>query len=375
MRYNPAGAMSKPKTYLHLPEIPTVVPSSDLRGSSKALVLLGYRDCSYETHRYMVEVENMSEDDPVVLGLQQHLQQHWLRMDIQSLLTDVLDEASANCQTNAGHPVGTVGSGISNGTDSYCCSRDDSGSGGGDGSGCNNNVKEEEVSHRHHLCHRHPRHRRYRHHPHQRNHHHHHHQHNHQPCSQYPFHQQQQQNFVNALSTTELNSLNARVPGVSHETVNLEDESPTTDSNEKCKKRELQFKLTPVSSDIIVKAPQSSPSSSSSSEADKSLDRALLNLQTPNGSSTNNRGDSNNNNGINEINNNNDVILKEEDPERWKQLNLSIARVTQELIVLLENESSSLSDEDEGDYEEEEEEEEKEGNLIEDIDFKNILRN
>lgn len=370
MRYNPAGAMSKPKTYLRLPEIPTLVTSRDLRGS-KALVLLGYRDCSYETHRYMVEVENMPEDDPLVLGLQQHLEQHWLRMDIQTLLSDVLDKDDTDCNANSESNV-SVGSGVSNGTDSYC-SREDSGDDGGGGS---NSVREQCVSHRRHLCHRHPLHRRHRHHPHQRDHHHHHHPPPHhqriQPCSQPPTLLHNHQSFLDTLSHKELNLLEARVTGIGNERSVVDGESQRTD-NDSSKKHELQLEL-PVTSDIIVK-PEQSPSSSSESEADRSSERALLTSENNNpllAIHTTNNNSTNNNNGINEISNNNDMSLKEEDPERWKQLNLSIARVTQELIVLLENEGSSLSDEDEEGYEEEEEVE-SDGDLVQDIDLDNGL--
>ncbi|CAI9718784.1 Hypothetical predicted protein [Octopus vulgaris] len=76
-----------PKTCYMLPEIPTLIPVKDNQEmSKKSLFLLGYRDCSYEALRYMIEVEKIAKDDPLILGLQQHLEQHQLRMDIQSLI-------------------------------------------------------------------------------------------------------------------------------------------------------------------------------------------------------------------------------------------------------------------------------------------------
>lgn len=169
-----------------------------------------------------------------------------------------------------------------------------------------------------------------------------------------------------------MNLLEARVTGIGNERSVVDGESQRTD-NDSSKKHELQLEL-PVTSDIIVK-PEQSPSSSSESEADRSSERALLTSENNNpllAIHTTNNNSTNNNNGINEISNNNDMSLKEEDPERWKQLNLSIARVTQELIVLLENEGSSLSDEDEEGYEEEEEVE-SDGDLVQDIDLDNGL--
>ena len=357
--------MSKPKTYLRLPEIPTLVTSHDLRGS-KALVLLGYRDCTYETYRYMVEVENMPEDDPLVLGLQQHLEQHWLQMNIQTLLNNVLDDDNTDCNTNTDNNI-NADTGVSNVTDHYCSNRRDSGDEGGGGG---NSVREQCVSHRRHLCHRYPLHRHHRHHPHQRNHH----QRN-QPCSQSRTQNSLHQHFVDALSSTELNPLNVRVTGVSNERSAADDASQRTD-NESSKKHELQVELQSVISDIIVKPAQSPSSSSSETEPDRSSEGCVTGLLSSGNNNPLLATHTTTNNNSSNNNNNNDISLKDEDPERWKQLNLSIARVTQELIVLLENEGSSMSDQDEGEdgyEEEEEEEEENDDELIQDFTLNNGL--
>ena len=52
------------------------------------IVLAGFRDCSEEAIRYLVDVEQMSEDDPLILGLKQHLWDKQQHLDVERILAD-----------------------------------------------------------------------------------------------------------------------------------------------------------------------------------------------------------------------------------------------------------------------------------------------
>lgn len=52
------------------------------------LVLAGFRDCSEEAIRYLVDVEHLSEDDPLILGLKQHLWERQQHLDIERIISE-----------------------------------------------------------------------------------------------------------------------------------------------------------------------------------------------------------------------------------------------------------------------------------------------
>ena len=53
------------------------------------IVLAGFRDCCEETIRYLIQVENLSETDPLVLGLKQHLWERQQALNYQQILQDL----------------------------------------------------------------------------------------------------------------------------------------------------------------------------------------------------------------------------------------------------------------------------------------------
>lgn len=52
------------------------------------IVLAGYQDCAEEAIRYLLEVEHLSEDNPLVVGLKQHLWERQMALDIERLLLE-----------------------------------------------------------------------------------------------------------------------------------------------------------------------------------------------------------------------------------------------------------------------------------------------
>ncbi len=72
-----------------------VVPPVD----QESIVLAGYKDCTDEAIRYLLEVEKMPEDDPLVLGLRQHLLARQQQLDVERIL-------------NSSHNVATTGSSV-----------------------------------------------------------------------------------------------------------------------------------------------------------------------------------------------------------------------------------------------------------------------
>ncbi|KAI0227072.1 hypothetical protein LSAT2_022481 [Lamellibrachia satsuma] len=42
-------------------------------GGANRMFVAGFRDCADEVLRYLIEVENMAEDDPIIVGLREHL--------------------------------------------------------------------------------------------------------------------------------------------------------------------------------------------------------------------------------------------------------------------------------------------------------------
>ena len=47
----------------------------------------GFRDCFEEAIRYLVDVEHLSEDDPLVIGLKQHLTDRQEHLDVDNLVS------------------------------------------------------------------------------------------------------------------------------------------------------------------------------------------------------------------------------------------------------------------------------------------------
>jgi hypothetical protein len=50
------------------------------------MMLAGYRDCAQEAIRYLLDVEKLSIDDPLVVGLRMHLHEHQKSIDIHQML-------------------------------------------------------------------------------------------------------------------------------------------------------------------------------------------------------------------------------------------------------------------------------------------------
>ena len=52
----------------------------------ESIVLAGFRDCTEEAIRYLMEVEHLPEDDPLVMGLKQHLLARQQQLDVDRIL-------------------------------------------------------------------------------------------------------------------------------------------------------------------------------------------------------------------------------------------------------------------------------------------------
>ena len=52
----------------------------------ESIVLAGFRDCTEEAIRYLMEVEHLPEADPLVLGLKQHLLARQQQLDVERIL-------------------------------------------------------------------------------------------------------------------------------------------------------------------------------------------------------------------------------------------------------------------------------------------------
>ena len=67
------------------PSVPVLLPSSH-----EGVVLAGFQDCSHEAIRYLIDVEKIAQDDPLIVGLQQHLRQHQQQMDLAQTFSECL---------------------------------------------------------------------------------------------------------------------------------------------------------------------------------------------------------------------------------------------------------------------------------------------
>ncbi len=61
----------------------------------ESIVLAGFRDCTEEAIRYLMEVEHLPEDDPLVLGLRQHLLAKQQQLDVERILHSSLPPMTA----------------------------------------------------------------------------------------------------------------------------------------------------------------------------------------------------------------------------------------------------------------------------------------
>jgi len=55
------------------------------------ITLAGFRDCSEEAIRYLLEVEGLSENDPVIVGLREHLHRQRQQLEIKQTIADYLE--------------------------------------------------------------------------------------------------------------------------------------------------------------------------------------------------------------------------------------------------------------------------------------------
>jgi len=99
-------------TIMHTPATVTATTNSMMAPSNDVIVsdvtmddvsLAGFRDCSEEAIRYLLQVEGLSEDDPVIVGLQQHLYRQRQEFEMKQTIADYLanikvtDVRDANC--------------------------------------------------------------------------------------------------------------------------------------------------------------------------------------------------------------------------------------------------------------------------------------
>ena len=67
------------------PPLPAVV----LPALNQATIFLaGFRDCTEEAIKYLVDVENISKDDPLIQGLQMHLHERQDNIDVAKIVSD-----------------------------------------------------------------------------------------------------------------------------------------------------------------------------------------------------------------------------------------------------------------------------------------------
>ena len=72
----------------------------------ESIVLAGFRDCTEEAIRYLMEVEHLPEDDPLVIGLKQHLLARQQQLDVERILqghgaATTASDSSSNSSDNA----------------------------------------------------------------------------------------------------------------------------------------------------------------------------------------------------------------------------------------------------------------------------------
>ena len=84
----------------------------------ESIVLAGFRDCTEEAIRYLMEVEHLPEDDPLVIGLKQHLLARQQQLDVERILqghgaATTASDSSSNSSDNADSVIMTCGDGDS----------------------------------------------------------------------------------------------------------------------------------------------------------------------------------------------------------------------------------------------------------------------
>ena len=82
----------------------------------ESIVLAGFRDCTEEAIRYLMEVEHLPEDDPLVIGLKQHLLARQQQLDVERILqghsaATTASDSSSNSSDNADSVIMTCGEG------------------------------------------------------------------------------------------------------------------------------------------------------------------------------------------------------------------------------------------------------------------------
>jgi hypothetical protein len=100
---SPDGAMMPPATSF-LADLPPL-------GNSD-IIHAGFQDCTEQTIQYLVQVENMSMEDPIIMGLRQHLAKKRLNLDCEDVLeseTLRTNEAeTCNFLSNNIHPLASA---------------------------------------------------------------------------------------------------------------------------------------------------------------------------------------------------------------------------------------------------------------------------
>ena len=94
----PAETMTQSAPPTYQPMYPVPHPATiGLPAGEAHMVLAGYQDCTAEAIRFLVEVEHISPDDPIVVGLKHHLYQCQRQLDYNQLLRYCDNDARVEC--------------------------------------------------------------------------------------------------------------------------------------------------------------------------------------------------------------------------------------------------------------------------------------
>merc|ERR1712150_63230 len=64
------------------------------------VMLAGFRDCTQEAIDFLINVENISESDPLIIGLKQHLENHRQELEITQAMEDVFQNVEEDMYNN-----------------------------------------------------------------------------------------------------------------------------------------------------------------------------------------------------------------------------------------------------------------------------------
>jgi len=80
-------------------EVPTMtLPTAEV--ISEDIMVAGFRDCTQEAIDFLINVEKISETDPLILGLKQHLENHRQELEISQAMEDVFQNTEDDIYNN-----------------------------------------------------------------------------------------------------------------------------------------------------------------------------------------------------------------------------------------------------------------------------------